>query len=93
MANNKPPAIPGRAAGIITFFIASERVDPTASAPSLSEVGTAVMASSEIEETKGIVIIPITSPAARALSEETSKPTASPPRLSHGATTIAAKKP
>ena len=43
MANNKPPAIPGRAAGIITFFIASERVDPTASAPSLSEVGTAVI--------------------------------------------------
>ena len=55
VANNKPPAIPGRAAGIITFFIASERVHPTASAPSLSEVGTAVMASSEIEETKGIV--------------------------------------
>ena len=61
--------------------------------PSFSGVGTAFIASSESEETKGIIITPITIPAARALSEATLKPTASPTSRINGATVNAAKKP
>ena len=51
------------------------------------------MTSSDSEEMKGMIIIPITSPAASALSDATSRPKDSPqPRIS-GATVRAAKKP
>ena len=41
-----------------------------ASDPSRIELGTAAMLSSAIEETKGMIITPITTPAASALSDE-----------------------
>ena len=51
------------------------------------------MTSSDSEETKGMIMIPITSPAARALSEATLRPKASPQVRMAGATVRAAKKP
>ena len=51
------------------------------------------MTSSDREETKGMIMIPMTSPAARALSEETSRPRNTPASRIRGATTRAAKKP
>ena len=55
--------------------------------------GTALMTSSDREETKGMIMMPMTSPAARALSEETSSPRPSPRSRIRGATVRAAKKP
>jgi len=51
------------------------------------------MTSSAIDETMGTIITPITTPAASALSDETSKPTASELSRTKGATTSTAKKP
>ncbi len=51
------------------------------------------MMSSESEDTKGMIITPITRPAASALSEETSSPIAVPNSRTSGATVSAAKKP
>ena len=55
--------------------------------------GTALITSSESEETNGMIIMPMTSPAARALSDATSSPTLSPRPRMNGATVRAAKKP
>ena len=73
--------------------IASERVAPSARDPSESDWGTAVIASSESDEMKGMIMIPITSPAARALSEATSRPSSTPACRITGATISAAKNP
>ena len=85
--------IPGKADGRITLIIVSDFVAPSAKEPSLRLWGTAVITSSDKDETKGIIITPITTPAARALSEETSKPKVFPSTTILGATTNAAKKP
>jgi len=45
-------------------------VAPIARLPSRIDCGTAAMLSSAMDETKGMIITPITSPAASALSEE-----------------------
>ena len=51
------------------------------------------MTSSERDEMNGMIIIPITNPAAKADSEATSKPNIEPVVLKKGATVKAAKKP
>ena len=85
--------MPGNAAGSTTFRMVSERVAPRPYEPSRNDCGTALMTSSESDETKGMIIMPMTRPAASADSEATFRPIASPqPRMS-GATVNAAKKP
>ena len=51
------------------------------------------MTQSEIDETNGMVMIPITKPAASALSEDTLTPNTAPESRNNGATTKAAKNP
>ena len=53
----------------------------------------AIITSSDKEETYGIIITPITKPAAKALSEDTSRPNLSPNSLKKGPTVNAAKNP
>ena len=88
-----PPTIPGSAAGITTFRMVSDCVAPMAKEPSRMDCGTAVITSSAREEIKGIIIIPITPPAASALSDEIVKPTLAPKSRKKGATVNAAKNP
>ena len=92
-ASNTAPTIPGSAAGMTTWMIVSERVAPRASAPSRSAWGTAFMTSSESDETNGIIMMPMTNPAARALSDATFSPTMLPVSRKNGAIVRAAKKP
>ncbi len=101
-ASNTAAITPGRAAGITTCFTVSERVAPMAKAPSRSDCGTALMTSSDSEDTKGMIITPITRPAARALVEEAAKNSSgmtgrpfshTAAALTAGATTSRAKKP
>ena len=66
---------------------------PSPNEPSRSAIGTAVIASSESDEMNGTIMIPITRPAASALSEATERPIAVPRSRTTGATTSAAKKP
>ena len=93
IASKKPPTIPGNAAGKTTFLITSDSVEPSPRAPSLIAVGTALMASSDNDDINGIIIIPITIPAANALSDATLSPTVSPQFLRKGASVRAAKNP
>ena len=93
IARRIPPTIPGNAAGITTRLTVSECVAPIAKEPSRMLCGTALMTSSAIDDIKGIIIIPITAPAASALSDAISSPTDSPKSRRTGATVIAAKKP
>mgnify|MGYP007000231426 len=74
IANMKAATMPGRAAGIITFFMVSDLVAPTPKEASLKLCGTEFITSSDNEEMKGIIIMPITRPAASALSEEAASP-------------------
>jgi hypothetical protein len=69
-ASSTPATTPGSAAGIRTLLIVSEVVAPIARLPSRIALGTAAIESSAIDETKGMIITPITSPAASALSDE-----------------------
>ena len=93
IANIKEATMPGRAAGIITFLIVSDLVAPTPYDASRRLWGTALITSSDREEIKGIIIIPITKPAAKALSEEALNPKLSQVLLINGPTTKAAKNP
>ena len=68
-AKRIPPIMPGKAAGRITFLIVSDFVAPNPYEPSLIDCGTLEITSSDREETRGIIIIPITKPTPRALSE------------------------
>jgi len=71
----------------------SERVAPSARLPSRITDGTAAIESSAIELTNGMIITPMTRPAASALSL-LADDTPSAPRLRmSGATVSAAKKP
>ena len=92
-ASSTPPTMPGRAAGIMTCLIVSERVAPSASEPSRIACGTAAMTSSDSDDTNGMIITPMTMPAANALSEATLSPIDSPTPRIKGATVSAAKKP
>ena len=92
-AKRRLPEMPGIAAGSITFLIVSLFVEPSAKEASRSDCGTAFITSSDSEEISGMIIIPIISPAANALSDETFKPTVSPEDLIIGATVNAAKNP
>src|SRR3546814_9339929 len=69
-ASITPPAMPGSAAGTITRRIVSDVVAPMASEPSRIACGTALIESSAMEETNGMIITPITMPAASADSDE-----------------------
>ena len=71
----------------------SARVAPMASEPSRMARGTALSASSESEETKGMIITPMTRPAAKALLGDTPRPTRPPAWRMAGATVSTAKKP
>ena len=93
VAKRMDPIIPGRAAGKITNIIVSYFVAPNPYEPSLRELGTALITSSEREDIKGIIIMPITRPAAKALSEAIDKPKVSPMFLIKGPIVKAAKKP
>ena len=72
-ASRTPPTMPGSAAGSTTCRMVSDRVAPSASEPSRSACGTALITSSDSEETKGMIMTPMTRPAASALSEATSE--------------------
>ena len=92
-ASKQAATIPGNAAGKITLTTVSDLVAPMASEPSRNELGTATIASSLSDEMKGMIMMPMTTPAASALSDATSRPMDSPIPLTAGATTSAAKKP
>ncbi len=73
-------------------MIVSDGVAPIARLPSRIELGTAARLSSAIDDTKGIIITPMTSPAASALSDEAqSMPIATANWRTAGATVSAAK--
>ena len=55
--------------------------------------GTAAMASSDSEETNGMIMMPMTAPAASALFGAMGTPIVSPKSRMNGATTSTAKKP
>ena len=83
---------PGRAAGSTTFLIVSDLVAPSARLPSRIDCGTATMLSSAIEETNGMIMMPMTRPAASALSLLAAEmPSARPRSRTAGATVSAAK--
>jgi hypothetical protein len=91
-ASRTPPTTPGRAAGRMTWRIVSLVVDPIASDPSRIDCGTALMLSSAIEDTNGMIITPITMPAAIALSPlALGMPIITAKSRSAGATVSAAK--
>ena len=72
----------------------SDVVAPIARLPSRIACGTAVKASSAIDETKGMIITPMTVPAAKALSElALEMPIEIAKSRTAGATVSAAKKP
>ena len=91
MAKRKAPTKPGKAAGNTTFNIVSALVAPRPRDPSLKDCGTELIISSDSEDMKGIIIIPITAPAASADSELTSSPSFIPMSLINGAAVRAAK--
>ena len=66
---------------------------PSPIEPSRKLCGTALIMSSDKEEIKGIIIIPIIAPAAKADSDETSKPSEKPISRKNGAAVNAAKYP
>ena len=68
-------------------------VAPMASEPSRIACGTAEITSSDSEDTNGMIITPMTKPAASALSAATSSPSVAPAPRSAGLMTMAAKKP
>ena len=55
--------MPGKAAGMTTCRIVSDFVAPRPSEPSRIACGTALMISSDSEDTKGINMMPMTNPA------------------------------
>ena len=85
--------MPGSAAGRMTLRMVSDLVAPRPAEPSRRLCGTALMTSSESEETKGMIMMPMTMPAASALSDETPSPMDSPIPRKKGAIVRAAKKP
>ena len=92
-ASRIPPMMPGSAAGKITFFMVSDWVAPSAREPSRMAWGTALITSSDREDTNGMIMMPITAPAARALWLDASIPMDAARSLINGATVRAAKKP
>ena len=64
-AKTMAPTMPGRAAGKITLVTVSAGVAPRPSEPSRIACGTALVTSSDKDETNGTNIIPITTPAVR----------------------------
>ena len=66
--------MPGNAAGKSTFRIVSPLVAPRANDPSRMDRGTAAKASSDSEEMNGMIMMPITPPAASALLGAASTP-------------------
>ena len=87
------PTIPGSAAGSITRRMVSDWVAPSPYDPSRMAWGTALMTSSDKDETNGRIMMPMTTPAARALSLETSMPSMPAYSRINGATVRAAKNP
>ena len=92
-ASRMPPTMPGSAAGRSTLRMVSFMVAPMPRDASRRVSGTALIMSSDRDITKGMIMMPMTSPAARALSDATCKPSDSPSVRMNGATVRAAKKP
>ena len=90
-ASRTPPTTPGSAGGTRTLRIVSDVVAPIASEPSRIACGTAAIESSAIDETNGMIMIPITRPAASADSVEDGMPSDRPRSRIAGATVRAAK--
>ena len=90
-SNKKAPTRPGKAAGNTTFKVVSALVAPSPKEPSLKDCGTELIISSDNDDINGIIIIPITAPAAKADSELTSSPSDIPTFLKNGAAVKAAK--
>lgn len=91
-ASRTPPTTPGSAAGSMTRVIVSDGVAPIARLPSRIALGTAAKLSSAMDDTKGMIITPMTSPAANALSDDAqSIPIATANCRTAGATVSAAK--
>ena len=85
---------PGKAAGTMTRRMVSDVVAPMARLPSRIACGTEAILSSAMELTKGMIMTPITRPAAKALSlEGLEMPIATAASLMAGATVSAAKYP
>ena len=93
IASKKAPTIPGSAAGKITFFIVSALLEPIPRDPYHKLCGNEFITSTDKEEIKGIIITPITKPAAKALVGEASIPIDWPKDFTKGATVTKAKKP
>ena len=92
IASITPATMPGSAAGTNTLRMVSDVVAPMARLPSRMAWGTAAMESSAMEETKGMIITPITRPAASALSLDALEiPSATAASRTIGATVRAAK--
>ncbi len=92
-ASSTADTTPGRAAGSTTLRMVSDVVAPSAYDPSRMAWGTALITSSDSEETSGMIITPMTRPGARALVYSASSPTASARCTMSGLTVMAAKNP
>src|SRR5699024_12741313 len=87
--NTNDAIIPDSAAGTTTFKATSSLVDPMASAPSLIELGTELMASSESEAIIGMIMTPTIIPGLSALKIGRSGMNT----CSSGVTNVSAKNP
>lgn len=94
MARINAAMIPLNAAGVTTLVITSNFVAPKEYAASRNDLGTARMASSLMDATVGMIIIPKTIEALNALKKLTSKPSHfSITVLINGVTKLKAKYP
>ena len=85
--------MPGKAAGSTTWRIVSDLVAPRPSEPSRKARGTWVIMSSDKEDTNGMIMMPITKPAVKALVALISTPTIAPSVLINGPRIIKANTP
>ena len=93
-ASSIADTMPGSAAGSTTLRIVSDLVAPRPADPSRSDCGTALITSSDSDETNGMIMMPMTTPAASADSEATLEAERTRRgRGRSGATVSAAKKP
>ena len=67
MASMKEATMPDRAAGTTTFRLVSSLVAPKAYEACRSDLGTLIMASSLSDDTMGMIMTPMTTPALSAL--------------------------
>src|SRR5699024_519576 len=93
VASNNAPTITGKAAGNTTWRIVSEWVAPNPKATSRKDFGNCLMMFADNDETKGTIIMPITTPAVKALVARTSIPNQAPTVAKKGPTAVNANTP